>query len=245
MFETAMKKIFEFLFGIECRLAKWWVSAAHLHLYAVQWKIPPTPEWFDHSIDLYYQWGKTGNSLWVERGVFSGLALKGGDVLELACGDGFNAKNFYSHRSKSVIACDFDASAIKTAIRKNKGININYVMADIRTSMPEGVFQNIIWDAAIEHFTPSEIEGIVLNIKSRLSDDGVLSGYSIVEKMDGLKHLHQHEYEFTSKEDLKRFLTPSFKNVKVFETIYPSRHNLYFWASDSVLPFDAEWQSLC
>lgn len=38
-----------------------------------------------------------------------------------------------------------------------------------------------------------------------------------------------------------RFLTPHFTNVRVFETIYPDRHNLYFWASDASIPFDADW----
>ncbi len=42
-------------------------------------------------------------------------------------------------------------------------------------------------------------------------------------------------------QDLKRFLTPHFKNVRVFETIYPERHNLYFWASDAVIPFASDW----
>jgi hypothetical protein len=42
--------------------------------------------------------------------------------------------------------------------------------------------------------------------------------------------------------DLKRFLSPHFKNVTVFETVYAERHNLYFWASDSVLPFSDHWQ---
>jgi hypothetical protein len=69
----------------------------------------------------------------------------------------------------------------------------------------------------------------------------VLSGYSIVEREDGVKHIHQHEYEFRSKEDLLRFLTPHFRNVKVFETLFPNRYNLYYWASDSTLSFDADW----
>jgi hypothetical protein len=107
--------------------------------------------------------------------------------------------------------------------------------------MPEGKFENIIWDAAIEHFTPEEISSIMVNIKSRLTADGVLSGYTIVEKDDGVKHIHQHEYEFRDMADLKRFLNPHFKNIRVFETIYPSRHNLYFWASESTIPFDSKW----
>jgi hypothetical protein len=75
------------------------------------------------------------------------------------------------------------------------------------------------------------------NIKRRLGSGGTLSGYTIVERADGLKSLPHHEYEFKSKEDLARFLTPHFAHVRVFETIYSDRHNLYFWASDGSIPF--------
>ena len=231
----------EAIFEFESYLSRIWSSSAHHRLFRAQWEINPSPEWFDHTIDLYYQWPKTTNSLWLERGVFGGLALKGGNVLELACGDGFNTKNFYSHRSEKIIACDFDADALKTAKRKNYAPNIEYLLADIRTEMPPGVFDNIIWDAAIEHFTPIEIGSIMSLIKQRLTPEGVLSGYTLVERDDGIKQLHQHEYEFKGMEDLKLFLTPHFKSVRVFETIYPSRHNLYFWASNSIVPFDVSW----
>jgi SAM-dependent methyltransferase len=206
----------------------------------VQWGIPPQPEHFDHHIDLFYQWLATRNSLWLERGVFGSLVLRGGDLLELACGDGFNARNFYSLRSRRIVACDFDPTAIATAKKKNAAPNVEYVLADIRTSMPNGKFDNIVWDAAIEHFTPNEIEQLLANIVSRLTTDGILSGYTIVERPNG-KSLSHHEYEFQSKEDLARFFTPHFKHVTVFETIYPERHNLYFWASNSRLPFRPGW----
>jgi SAM-dependent methyltransferase len=237
-----LKRIAEFVFETEAAIAKAWVSAAHWRLFLAQWGLKPSPEWFDHSIDLYHQWPKTNNSLWLERGVFGSLALAGERVLELSCGDGFNAKNFYSHRSKEVVACDFDPSALATAKRKNSAANVTYILADIRTAMPAGIFENITWDAAIEHFTPDEIRSIMTNIKARLTSDGVLSGYTIVERSDGKKHLHQHEYEFKNKRDLEAFLTPHFKNIRVFETIYPSRHNLYFWASDGMIPFGPGWQ---
>jgi len=107
--------------------------------------------------------------------------------------------------------------------------------------MPVGAFENVIWDAAIEHFTPKEISSILQEIKRRLTVNGVLAGYTLVESGTGEKHIPQHEYEFVDKEDLYRFLVPHFKNVRVFETIYPNRHNLYFWASDSLLPFDENW----
>ena len=82
-----------------------------------------------------------------------------------------------------------------------------------------------------------------MDIKSRLKPDGVLSGYTIVERQDGAKSLGQHEYEFKSKQDLARFFKPVFKRVKIFETLYQSRHNLYFYASDGKVPFDHDWES--
>jgi hypothetical protein len=67
----------------------------------------------------------------------------------------------------------------------------------------------------------------------RLGADGILSGYTLTEAPDGRKSNDLHEYEFKDKDDLRRFFTPHFKFVKVWETIYPTRHNLYFAASQS------------
>lgn len=230
------------IFELESSLSRKWASSAHQRLYCASWGIPKNPEFFDHHIDLFYQWQKKRMSFWVERGVFGTLALKrSGEVLELACGDGFNTCNFYSGLVKNVVACDFDENAISTARRKNQAPNVKFVLADIRTSMPEGIYDNIVWDAAIEHFTPAEISDIMSNIKKRLKPEGILSGYTIVENASG-KALEQHEYEFKDMADLKSFLAPSFKNVVVFETIHPKRHNLYFWASDGVIPFSESWK---
>jgi len=219
------------------------VSSSHDIQMLIEWNVPPNPEWFDHNMDLYYQWHKTRNPLWVERGCFNLLAIKEkGNILELCCGDGFNAYHFYSIKAKRIISVDFDKRAIAHATENNKAENIDFIICDVREKMPEGEFDNILWDAAIEHFTEDEIFKIMKNIKGRLKKDGVLSGYTIVERVDGKKSQHQHEYEFKSKDDLIRFLSPYFKNIKVFETIYPSRHNLYFYASDQTLPFDKDWK---
>lgn len=216
-------------------------STHHLQMFA-EWNVAPPPEWFDHYIDQFDAWHRTGNPLWLERGCFSLLAVgQGAHVLELCCGDGFNARHFYAIRAANVIACDFDASAIMHARKRNAAPNVEFRIADIRTQMPDGTFENIIWDAAIEHFTESEIDAVLGAIRQRLAPAGILSGYTLVEREDQVKHLVHHEYEFKSKEDLLRFLAPHFRNVAVFETIYPTRHNLYFWASDGELPFDSNW----
>lgn len=179
----------------------------------------------------------------MQRGVFSSIAMNvGGDTLDLCCGDGFNAYYFYSIKSKKVIGIDFASEAIRWARRNFRTQNLEFIVGDIRNDIPVGLFDNIVWDAAIEHFTETEISDLMGRIKSSLKPTGTLSGYTIVEKEHGkINHLHQHEYEFQNKEDLARFLTPHFKNVQVFTTNSPERVNLYFYASDGLLPFDKDW----
>ena len=240
---TPFKGLLVRLSYLECAAAARWAAGAHKRLFKFQWYLPPEPEYFDHDINLFYQWKETRNSLGWERGCFGGLALKGnGTVLELSCGDGFNTRNFYSLRAKRVVACDFDPEAISVAKRKNSAPNVTFVVADVRLGLPEGRFDNVVWDGAIEHFTPEEIADILRRVKAHMTEDGVLSGYTIQEAETGNKALTHHEYEFKSKEDLLRVLEPHFKNVCVFETVYPDRHNLYFWASDGIIPFQERWE---
>lgn len=74
-------KILEPISELECFLAKNWASQAHKRLMFLQWGVGLNPEHFDHHIDLYYQWQKTSNPLWLERGIFSSLCLRGGAFL--------------------------------------------------------------------------------------------------------------------------------------------------------------------
>lgn len=232
-------------------LAKKFCYITYKKLFYFEWFID-NPENFNHEIDLYWQWGAKCLPYWLERGVYSIQALKIFEcpmVVELCCGDGFNAKYFYSTSSSKILACDFDEKIIKTAKKKNHKENIKFKVADIRDGISNILANeefddvtNIVWDAAIEHFTPTEIQKILTDIKQTLSKKkGILSGYTIVEKADG-KSLEQHEYEFKDMNDLKRFLTPYFENVYIFETIYSDRHNLYFYASDGIIPFGAGWE---
>jgi len=217
----------------------------HKLQFVLEWRLS-NPEYFEHQMDLNWKWHETRSAYPMERGVFSGFALRNdsppkGATLDLCCGDGFYSYYFYSKRSAKVVGIDFDPQAINFAIRNYQiAGNIDFIVGDIRSDIPDGPFDNIVWDAAIEHFTELEIKGLVGRIKAELKSDGILSGYTIVESEHGGKHLHQHEYEFHNKEDLARFLSPHFRNVQVFSTTYPDRTNLYFYASDSLLPFERE-----
>ena len=215
-------------------------SLGHRLQMRMEWSIEPQPEWFDHFIDVHYQWPEKRLPFFLERGVFNLLVVKpGADVLELCCGDGFNAHHFYSIRASKVKSVDFDPDAIGHARRNFDAANVTYALADIRKSIPPGTFDNVIWDAAIEHFTQDEIGTLVREIRQRLKPQGVLSGHTVFEET--FEQHPEHEYEFKSKDDLARFLTPHFANVLVFQTVYPSRRNLYFFASDGGLPFDPSW----
>lgn len=237
------KKVHARFFKSLSHCSRRFAAFAHSVQQRYEWNTPPQPEWFDHYCDQFHAFHKTRNPLWVERGTFGLLAIQqGAKVLELCCGDGFNAYHFYSIRCASIISVDFDKDAIPHAKKYNQANNVEFRQCDIRTAMPEGSFDNVIWDAAIEHFTVEEIDQIMRNIKVRLKPGGVVTGYTLKERSDGQLSLTHHEREFTSKEDLKSFFTPHFRNVKIFETIYPSRHNFYFYASDGVLPFDPEWE---
>jgi len=216
------------------------VRSTHHLQFLVEWAVD-NPEYFDHNIDMYSSWYKTRESFPVERGVFSSIAMTANSrVLDLCCGDGFNSYHFYSLRAKQVTAVDFDQEAIRWAKRNYKAPNLTFSIGDIRTDIPDGPFDNIVWDAAVEHFTETEITNIMSRLKTVLTHSGTLSGYTIIEPAGGGKHLHQHEYEFHSKEDLARFLTPHFKNVHVFQTEFPSRTNLYFYATGGTLPFERD-----
>lgn len=224
-----------------CRNSRDFASETHGLKLIHDWTVPPQPEWMDHFVDQYYQLRKDSATLWMERGVYGVLALKrGGRFLELCCGDGYNSFHFYSPFAGTIVATDFDGDALRHAREYNSKENILYQERDIRSGLPEGPFDNVLWDGAIEHFTEAEIDTVLRGVKGVLAEGGIVSGYTIVEKAGG-KHLEHHEREFRSMEDLAGFLTPHFRNVTVFETIHPTRHNLYFYASDAAVPFDPGW----
>ena len=226
-------------------------ALAHMTQHHFDWQQGDTrSEWYDHFCDQHWQFTHQDNCHWIERAVFSNLAIESGaEVLDLCSGDGYFAYHFYSSKAKNVTCIDIDESAIKHAkenFEDRKGIN--FVLGDIRKDIPNKKFDNIIWDAAIEHFSEQEIDSLLLKIKDTLNGDGILSGQTIKEEES--EKFEYHEKEFTSKEELETFLKKYFKNVLVFETVYEllgrhadsKRHNFYYFASDGIIPFGKDWR---
>ena len=132
--KRALKKILVPLFENLAIVTKKVNALVYKGLYISEWFVD-NPENFDHEIDLYWYWNEKCLPYWLERGVYSVQALQMFErpiAVELCCGDGFNAKHFYSTSAEKVLACDFDESIIKTAKRKNSAENVIYKVADIR-----------------------------------------------------------------------------------------------------------------
>jgi methyltransferase family protein len=212
-------------------------SLSHQFQLRVEGVLRPHSEWFDHYVDSNWQWGATGRSSFVERGVFSNLVIRpGAHVLELCSGDGFNTKHFYSGRATRVVGVDANAEAVAHAKRMNSADNVSYELCDIRETLPDGPFDNVIWDSALHHFTPQETGKVLALLKERMSPAAVLSGYTEVEDVD----YEYRKVDFRDKSDVAELLGRAFKYVMVMETPDPERTNIYFFASDSRerLPLD-------
>jgi len=210
-----------------------------------EWTVPPGPEFTDHFLNQYALLPAFRRTFWMEGPVLVALALtRGGKALELCCGSGYNSNVFYSPVVGELVCLDFDPRAIEVARRFHQQPNIRYEVADIRDGVPKGPFDNVVWDAAIEHFTATEIAGILGAIRTCLAPDGLLCGYTVAEVGDTRQH-PDHEYEFKGMRDLGDLLKRHFPRVLVIEslhtTIAPLRHNLVFFASAGTLPFDAAW----
>ena len=219
------------------RLIRGISSLSHHFQLRVEGVLRPQSEWFDHYVDSNWQWGATGRSSFVERGVFSNLVIRpGANVLELCSGDGYNTKHFYAGRATRVVGVDANAEALAHAERMNSAENVTYELCDIRETLPDGPFDNVVWDSALHHFTPQETGKVLALLKDRMTQAGVLSGYTEVEDVE----YEYRKVDFRDKSDVAELLGRAFKHVMVVETPDPERTNLYFFASDSRerLPLD-------
>jgi SAM-dependent methyltransferase len=228
------------------------LTAAGHHLqFLRQWRLGArTPHNFDPFIDLCWKWELTRNPMSWERGIFGLLAMQPGcRQLDLCCGEGFYTHRFYSGRAGSIVAMDYDQTAITKARRQFKAANIDFRCGDIRQDMPKGPFDNVTWDAGIEYFTPSEITGILAAIKARLVRDGILSGYCVPDPNARPGSLDDgRKFAAASPESMGELLHGVFDNVAILRTVHADqfgeRTNCYFFASDGALPFGEGWPNL-
>jgi len=212
-------------------------SLTHHFQYKLEGFLRPSAEWFDHEIDVHWQWVAKQRSTFLERGVLNTLAMvPGAEILELCCGDGFNAHRFYAGHGAHVLAVDHNDSALRHARRHHSRTNVEYRQCDLRSEFPQGPFDNVVWDSAIHHFSASEATAILTSAQAQLRPGGVLSGYTVIEPHTEYAYTRMR---FSSPEELAALLEGVFAHVAVFETPDALRRNLYFFASDTpeALPF--------
>jgi 2-polyprenyl-3-methyl-5-hydroxy-6-metoxy-1,4-benzoquinol methylase len=214
------------------------VSArTHAAQHHLDWTWPPAPEWFDHHVEAHMR-DATHHNISEERGVFTSWVVPtGGRVLDLCCGDGYYSRRYYTHRASEVVGVDFDPNVIDYARSTNGAANIRFEVADARQSLPDGPFDVVAWNGAIEHFTETEVIGILRNIQARLADGGILAGDTPMS--DGAKLLVHHEREYASPSDLLGVLRAVFPHACVWTCESAARTELYFYAADDerAIPF--------
>ena len=180
-----------------------------------------SPSWFDHRIDLHYNWPK--HMFWLERGVFPARYIKPGNrVLDLFCGDGFYSKYFFSPLAVSVDSIDKNPEAISHATKYHSSDNITYYKKDIRVDdFPRDYYDIIIWFEAIEHLSRDDYQIAKNKISIALKNNGILIGSTpIVPLSSKGKNNWEHENEFESLSQLSDFLKKDFILLDCFDTLH-------------------------
>jgi Methyltransferase domain len=205
-------------------------AATHWLQYKAEGALQGDAEWFDHEIDVHWQWPRRGRSEFLERGVLSAVPMRPTDrVLELCSGDGFFAQRCFAPRVAGVLGLDHNPRAVRFARRAHAADNVRYEVADIAADLPEGPFERVVWNAALTHFSDAEIAFILSATAAAMTRDGVLTGLADIERRN------PYGYTKTSLDgpaDLAAYLTPHFAHVAILETSESERSNLYFFASD-------------
>ncbi|MBV9940816.1 MAG: class I SAM-dependent methyltransferase [Solirubrobacterales bacterium] len=215
------------------RALRWLSTQTHRLQGAVEGRFDRRRMWFDHYIDVNYNWLAQGDATFLERGLFNRMCLSpDADVLEIACGDGFYTRHFYAAQARSVLAIDIDPAALEFARRVNSRENVRYEVRDIRLGLPQASVTHVIWDNAMIFLTEEQLAEAVDEIHARIGQTGKFSGYVAYEP-----HLHQPfvRHTFRDSEGLAEFLKRSFEHALVFRTEYGGRVNYYFVASDMPL----------
>ena len=218
-------------------LARRGVGFLHLLQFKVEGFLRPDAEWFDHQLDVYWQWPALGRSSFLERGVLNSLAIKpGGRVLELCSGDGFNSSRFYATHASSVLGLDNNREALNHARRVNCAPNVRFDRADIREPLPPGPFDNVIWDAALTHFVEPDVKCILTNVKKILTPAGVFSGYTNYEPASDYSY---DMLNLPNADSLAAILINAFSHVYIRQSSEGERMNYYFFCSTAAeaLPF--------
>jgi SAM-dependent methyltransferase len=215
---------------------------AHNLKLLCDFQIQPATLYTDHFVNQFFLMSALKRTWFVEGPAFCGLAIEPGSrLLELGCGTGYYTDVFFSPFAAEIVAIDIDPRAIETARRSHQAKNIRYEVMDFRKTLPEGIFDVVVWTPTIFAYTPDEVHTFMTRLREVMRPNARLCGFTCIETSH--RDPEALWYDMNSlAERLKRY----FRNVRAFErvhsTVQPPRHELFFFASDGILPFDGEWQ---
>jgi len=194
------------------------------------------PSWFDHRIDLYYNWPH--NLFWLERGILPRkLLFKGCTVLSLFCGDGFYARHFHSGIAGRIDAVDRDPAAIAHARKWHAHPVVRYYEMDAVThEFPADRYDVVLWFEGLEHLSDEHAAVVLGRIKKAIGQEGVLFGSTplVPKERQGLGNV-EHQHEFATPDEARARLLRDFAEVQIDVTVYPlheggERRTAYFTA---------------
>ena len=205
----------------------------HYHtLFLRQWRwAGEPPHFFDHRIGSFaFAVGKH-HGFGYFRGFFASELVRDGDhVLDIGCGDGFFARRFFAARGATVDAIDIEPGAIEHAERYNSAPQIRYRLQDaVSEPFPSDVYDVVVWDGALGHFSPDTTDSMLAKIRAALADGGAFVGSESLG-FQGEDHLQF----FQSPDELGEILGRHFEQVMVRELEY----NL----SDELVRREAFWR---
>lgn len=117
--------------------------------------------------------------------------LKGGDVLDVGCGPGRDAKYFSEHNLK-VTGIDLSDNFLDIASQNVP--NANFIKMDMRNvDFPNDTFDGIWISASFLHIPKNDARNALVNLRSVLKQGGLI--YVNVEKGTQEKFLRTEEYK--------------------------------------------------
>lgn len=152
----------------------------------------------------------------IHRYLFAKELVKGLDVLDISCGEGYGSK-LLSENARAVLGADIDKDIIESAKIKYESENLHFCVNDCtKMTFEDNSFDCIISFETIEHV--EEQEKFLFEIKRVLKPNGILIistpdtyEYSFLRNYNNPDHIK----EFTKKE-FQTFLASKFNNVVLF-----------------------------
>jgi 2-polyprenyl-3-methyl-5-hydroxy-6-metoxy-1,4-benzoquinol methylase len=164
------------------------------------------------------------------RYLFAEPFIRGKDVLDVACGEGYGS-NFLAGSAARVVGVDIDGEAVRHATATYSRPNLEFITGSCENLPIDGrqLFDAIVSFETIEHLTSEAQMGFAQHLKRLLKPNGVLLISSpnraiYTERYNHKNVFHLHEFDQSEFVD---YLHKYFVNVQLLsQRVYPIS---YIW----------------